>query len=74
MVGLLAKLRQVVPCKSAYSSYDLADLFLHHVWMHHSLPDTIISDRGPQFALLFKGDFATLFLKVLSKYSVELRR
>jgi transposase InsO family protein len=26
-----------------------ARLFLHHIWKHHGLPKTIVSDRGPQF-------------------------
>ena len=53
VVDRLTKLRHMVPCKSSCSSEDLADLFLHNVWKHHGLPNTIISDRGPQFASRF---------------------
>ena len=35
------------------SANDLADLFISHVFRSHSLPDEIISDRGPQFASEF---------------------
>jgi hypothetical protein len=32
---------------------DLADLFITHVFRLHGLPDSIVSDRGPQFAAAF---------------------
>ena len=53
VVDRLTKLRHMVPCKSTCSSEDLADLFLHNIWKYHGLPSTVISDRGPQFALRF---------------------
>ena len=53
VVDRLTKLCHMVPCKSTCSSEDLAELFLHNVWKHHGLPNTIISDRGPQFASRF---------------------
>ena len=53
VVDRLTKLHHMVPCKSTYSSEDLADLFLHNIWKHHGLPSTVISDRGPQFASHF---------------------
>jgi len=30
-----------------------AHLFLNHVWKHHSLPQRVVSDRGPQFVAEF---------------------
>lgn len=43
-------MRHIVPCKTITNAPDLANLFLQHVWKHHSLPQDIRSDRGLQFA------------------------
>ena len=53
VVDRLTKLRHMVPCRSSCTSEELAALFLQHVWKHHGLPQTIISDRGTQFASRF---------------------
>ena len=37
-------------CKKTIDALGTAQLFLDHVWKRFGLPDTIISDRGPQFA------------------------
>ena len=50
VVNHLTKMRHFVPCRTTTNAGDLADLFLHHVWKLHGLPNDIISDRGPQFA------------------------
>ena len=50
IVDSLTKMCHFMPCRTTTSAPDLANLFLHHVWKHHSLPQDIISDRGPQFA------------------------
>jgi hypothetical protein len=39
----------VVPTTEETSAIGLAALFRDHVWKLHGLPETIISDRGPQF-------------------------
>ena len=39
-----------IPCSEELSSVGLAQLYLENVWKLHRLPDSIISDRGPQFA------------------------
>ena len=43
-------MRHFVPCRTTTSASDLANLFLHHVWKQHGLPQDIISNRGLQFA------------------------
>ena len=50
VVDRLTKMRHFVPCRTTTSANDLADLIITHVFQSHSLPDEIISDRGPQFA------------------------
>jgi len=44
----LSKQRHLIGCGSMEAKYT-ARLFLHHVWKHHGLPRTIVSDRGTQF-------------------------
>ena len=50
VVDRLTKMRHFVPCRTTTNAPHLANLFLHHVWKHHGLPQDIISGRGPQFA------------------------
>lgn len=44
----LSKQRHFIGCGSMEAKH-VARLFLHHVWKHHGLPRTIVSDRGTQF-------------------------
>lgn len=44
----LSKQRHFIGCGSTEARY-AARLFLHHIWKHHGLPKTIVSDRGSQF-------------------------
>lgn len=44
----LSKQRHFIACGSTNAKHT-AQLFLHHVWKHHGLPTTIVSDRGTQF-------------------------
>lgn len=45
----LTKMKHLIPCRTACSADDAANLFLRNVWKLHGLPTTIVSDRGPQF-------------------------
>jgi transposase InsO family protein len=46
----------------------MAKLFLVHVWKYHGLPDTIVSDRGPQFISEFWTELCRL-LRIKVKLS-----
>jgi len=52
-VDRLTKQRHLIPCRTAITAEKLADLFCDRVFRYHGLPDTIVSDRGPQFASHF---------------------
>jgi hypothetical protein len=48
----LTKERHFIPCfagQEGTTAEATAKLLLQHVWKHHGLPNSIISDRGPQF-------------------------
>ena len=49
----LTKARHLIPCKTAIDAAGTANLFYHHVWKHHGFPESIVSDRGPQFVAKF---------------------
>ena len=54
VVDRLTKQRHLVPCRGDVDAEDLADLFLQRVFRLHSLPETITSDCGTQFASHFE--------------------
>ena len=43
----------VIPMHSMVTAQGLATLFRDHVWKLHGLPETVLSDRGLQFAADF---------------------
>ena len=46
----LMKMAHFIPMTDKTSAEGLARLFRDHVWKLHGLPESIISDRGAQFA------------------------
>ncbi|KAH7465047.1 hypothetical protein FOMA001_g16877 [Fusarium oxysporum f. sp. matthiolae] len=49
----LTKMRHIIACKGTCDAEDTARYYLKEVWKLHGLPQTIISDRGPQFVAEF---------------------
>ena len=50
----------LAPCSKNIDAASIAQLFLSHVFKHFSLHDSLISDRGPQFASAFAQELAQL--------------
>jgi len=50
VVDRLTKMVYFIPTTEKTSAEGLARLFRDNVWKLHGLPESIISDRGPQFA------------------------
>ena len=50
VVDRLMKMVYFIPTTEKTSAEGLARLFRDNVWKLHGLPESIISDRGPQFA------------------------
>lgn len=42
-------MRHFIPCSTTATARDLTRLFKDYVWKIHGLPNSILSDRGPQF-------------------------
>ena len=49
VVDRLSKERHYIAMTKELNAEGLANLFLKHVWKHHGLPQSIVSDRGSQF-------------------------
>jgi len=49
VVDRLTKIVYFIPTTEKTSAEGLVQLFRDNVWKLHSLPESIISDRGPQF-------------------------
>jgi hypothetical protein len=50
VVDRLTKLRHFVPCSTTIDAEGLAELSLSNIFRLHGLPETIVSDHGPQFS------------------------
>lgn len=48
-VDRLTKMTHFAACKKAVSAYQCADLFLHHVFRLHGVPESIVCDRDPRW-------------------------
>ena len=53
VVDRYTKMAHFVPCTKEITSEETAGIVMREVFRHHGLPDSIISDRGPQFVSKF---------------------
>ena len=52
-VNRLTKQRHLLPCHTTISAVGFAELFCDRIFRYHGFPESIVSDRGPQFASRF---------------------
>ena len=52
-VDRLSRRVHFIPSKISDSAVDVADAFFSHIFKHHGMPDSIVSDRDPKFTSLF---------------------
>ena len=53
VVDRLTKMRHMIATNTTATAEDVADLYVNNIYKLHGFPNTIVSDRGPQFAALF---------------------
>ena len=53
VVDRLTKQRHLIPCTTTITAEGLVDLFCDSIFHYNGLPETIVSDRGPEFASRF---------------------
>jgi len=68
VVDRLTKMVYFIPTTKRTSAEGLARLFRDNVWKLHSLPESIISDRGPQFTAGLMRELNQI-LRIKSKMS-----
>ena len=49
-----------IPCHKTTTAEEMASLFIYHIWRYFGPPDSIVSDRGPQFISAFWTEFCRL--------------
>jgi len=69
VVNRLTKIVHFIPTTEKTSAEGLARLFRDNMWKLHSLPESIISDWGPQFAAGLMKELNQM-LEIKSKLSV----
>lgn len=53
VVEMLIKMGHFIPCLGLPTARSTAQLFIHHMFQRHRLPDWIMTDRGVQFMARF---------------------
>jgi len=61
IIDRLGKRAYSIPCHKTTTAKDMAQLFISNVYRTHGPPETIVSDRGPQFI----SEFWTEFCRIL---------
>ena len=61
VVDRMSKKSISIPCFKTVTAKDMARLYVEYVYRHHGAPDSIVSDRGPQFV----SDFWEAFTGIL---------
>ena len=67
----------IIPTTMETSTRGLAALFRDHVWKLHGLPETALSDRGPQFAAEFMKELNDIWgikTKLFTAYHLQTDR
>ena len=53
VIDRLSKQAFSIPCYKTTTARDMADLYIQYIYRTKNLPDSIVSDRGPQFVSSF---------------------
>lgn len=48
-IDRFSKVPVSIPCHKTATALDMAEMYYTHVYRYYDLPDSIVSDRGPQF-------------------------
>jgi transposase InsO family protein len=71
VIFLLTAMVEIIPSCTNYKAQDIAELMFEHVYKHHGLPKTIVSDHDVLFTSTFWGHLNALIgikLKMSSVY------
>jgi transposase InsO family protein len=71
VIDRLGKRAYSIPCYKTTTAKDMAQLFISNIYRTHGAPNTIVSDRGPQFISEFWAEFCRILgikLKLSTAY------
>jgi transposase InsO family protein len=77
VIDRLSKQAISIPCHKTIDARGMADLFVQWVYRFGHTPETIISDRGPQFVSSFWAEFCRILgvkVKLSTAYHKETDR
>lgn len=60
VIDRLSKQSISIPCYKTTTAKDMAQLYVSYVYRHRGAPQTIVSDRGPQFVSNFWNEFCRI--------------
>jgi predicted aspartyl protease len=60
VIDRLSKQSTSIPCFKTTTARDMAQLYITHVYRYRGAPQTIVSDRGPQFISDFWNEFCRI--------------
>ena len=60
VVDRLSKQSYSIPCHKTINARGMAELFLKYIWCREGYPDSIVSDRGPQFVSSFWAEVSRI--------------
>jgi transposase InsO family protein len=60
VIDRLSKQAVSVPCNKEATAEDMARMFISRIYYYFGPPDSIISDRGPQFISRFWKEFCRI--------------
>ena len=60
VVDRLSKQAVSIPCFKTVTAKDMAEMYIQHIYRHRGAPQTIVSDRGPQFISQFWAEFTRI--------------
>ena len=60
VIDRLSKQPISVPCLKTVTAQDMAKIFIRTVYRYYGAPETIVSDRGPQFVSAFWKEFTRI--------------
>lgn len=60
VIDRLSKQAISVPCHKTVTAEQLAQLYITHVYRYYGAPESVVSDRGPQFVSRFWGEFCRI--------------
>jgi hypothetical protein len=61
IINRLLKKSISIPCYKTTTTKEMVLLFIYYIWRYFRPPDSIVSDRGPQFISDFWAKFCRLF-------------